>query len=212
MGDLESAGVSPAALAAMLDILATDRDRHVPAEDVVDLVTSGPDAASANRDTAVVVRDLFAYAHESVWIAGYAVHKGKRVFEALADRMSAHATLRVVLILDIRRGPGDTTLEADLIRDFKRRFRERDWPDSAPLPEMYYFPQAMKIDIRERASLHAKAIVVDGRTCFVTSANFTEAAQNKNIEIGLLVRSSVVAMRLQRHLQTLIEASIVRPI
>jgi phosphatidylserine/phosphatidylglycerophosphate/cardiolipin synthase-like enzyme len=38
-----------------------------------------------------------------------------------------------------------------------------------------------------RAALHAKCVVIDRSTALVTSANFTEAAQERNIEAGALV-------------------------
>jgi phosphatidylserine/phosphatidylglycerophosphate/cardiolipin synthase-like enzyme len=52
-----------------------------------------------------------------------------------------------------------------------------------------------------RSALHAKCIVIDGREALVTSANFTEAAQERNIELGLLVRSAEIASRIERHFQ-----------
>jgi len=39
-----------------------------------------------------------------------------------------------------------------------------------------------------------------GRTAFVSSANFTEAAQERSIEVGALVRSPIVAERLTNFL------------
>ena len=35
--------------------------------------------------------------------------------------------------------------------------------------------------------MHAKCVVADSRHVFVSSANFTEAAQERNVEIGLLL-------------------------
>ncbi len=212
LNDLASTGVAPDGLATVLELLAADRKRHVPIDDVIDLVTSGPDVpGQANRDTAVVVRDMFAYAKKTVWIAGYAVHKGRRVFEALAARMAMEPAMQVTLILDVRRGPGDTTENNDLMHRFKRSFRQRDWPEGSPLPNVFYFPKSMEVDAQSRAALHAKCVVVDGEQCFVSSANFTEAAQNKNIEIGFLVRSEIVAARLTRHLEALVDARVVLP-
>ena len=38
--------------------------------------------------------------------------------------------------------------------------------------------------------MHAKCVVADDRSVFVSSANFTEAAQElENVEIGLLIES-----------------------
>jgi phosphatidylserine/phosphatidylglycerophosphate/cardiolipin synthase-like enzyme len=38
--------------------------------------------------------------------------------------------------------------------------------------------------------------VVDGEQAFISSANFTEAAHERNIEVGVLLRSSPSAKRL----------------
>jgi phosphatidylserine/phosphatidylglycerophosphate/cardiolipin synthase-like enzyme len=43
-------------------------------------------------------------------------------------------------------------------------------------------------------------------SCFVSSANFTEAAQKRNIEVGLLVRSAVVSERLSRFFEALVDS------
>lgn len=208
---LVAMGISPQGVSAILEVLIADRAKHVSVDDAIDLVISGPDSGlTANRDTAVVVRDLFAYATRSVWIAGYAVHKGRRVFEALADRMVAQPDLDVVLLLDVRRGPGDTSISQDLVRRFENQFRDREWPKGGPLPRVFYFPQSLQDDVNNRAALHAKCVVIDSEACFVSSANFTEAAQTKNIEVGLLVRSTIVATRLHRYLQLLVDGGVVQ--
>jgi phosphatidylserine/phosphatidylglycerophosphate/cardiolipin synthase-like enzyme len=54
--------------------------------------------------------------------------------------------------------------------------------------------------------LHAKCIVIDGEELFVTSANFTEAAQSRNIETGLLVKSSAIADQAARFFDSLIRS------
>ena len=47
---------------------------------------------------------------------------------------------------------------------------------------------------------------------FVSSANFTEAAQTKNIEVGVLLRSHAFARRLTNHFESLAALSILKPI
>ena len=45
--------------------------------------------------------------------------------------------------------------------------------------------------------------MIDGRKALVTSANFTEAAQERNIELGLLVNSPAVASQIEGHFYSL---------
>lgn len=50
------------------------------------------------------------------------------------------------------------------------------------------------------ALLHAKAVVDDGSSALITSANLTEHAIDVNIEIGALIRGEPVPKRLRNHL------------
>jgi len=46
---------------------------------------------------------------------------------------------------------------------------------------------------------HAKVVVIDRREAFITSANRTEAAQQRDIEVGVLLRDPATAMRLAEY-------------
>jgi phosphatidylserine/phosphatidylglycerophosphate/cardiolipin synthase-like enzyme len=111
--------------------------------------------------------------------------------------------LSVRLCLDISRRPGDTSKSSGILERFATRFREREWPGTRP-PEVFYDPRGLAQGESARASLHAKCVVVDGHTALVGSANLTEAAQQRNIEIGLLVRIPDVAHALEKHVDGLI--------
>lgn len=196
-------------LAVVLELIAKDRSQRPALEDVIDLVTTGPEAAGVtDRDTAVVVRELFAHAEKSVLVAGYAVYQGQHVFAALADRMQATPHLRVRMFLDVQRGPGDTSTAIEIVRRFAHRFKTQQWPPDRPLPQVFYDPRSLDLPADKRACLHAKCIVVDGKSVFISSANFTEAAQERNIEVGLLVHSDWLAERVVLHFDTLLAANL----
>jgi phosphatidylserine/phosphatidylglycerophosphate/cardiolipin synthase-like enzyme len=200
---LRARGFSPEQMATTLELLRADRANRPPIEDALELVITGPDVPGvANRDTSVVVRELFANARRSVLVAGYAVYQGHKVFQALADRMLENPGLSVRLFLDVQRPHGDTTSSADLILRFASRFRESQWPKDRPLPDVYFDPRSLDSATDKRASLHAKAIVTDSRYVFVSSANFTEAAQQRNIEVGILVKSEPLAKHLASYFET----------
>jgi phosphatidylserine/phosphatidylglycerophosphate/cardiolipin synthase-like enzyme len=60
--------------------------------------------------------------------------------------------------------------------------------------------------------LHAKGVVADDEAVFVTSANLTEAALDRNIEIGLLVRDRALAASVSSHFRGLIDRGLLRPL
>lgn len=209
---LVQSGFGAEQIAQTLELLRADRLTRPRIEDMLELVTTGPEVPTvANRDTSVVVRELFANANHSVLVAGYAVYQGQRVFQALADRMQEVPTLYVRLCLDIQRGHGDTTASAALIRRFAERFRHSQWPKDRPLPEVYFDPRSLEAE-QQRASLHAKCVVVDGRRVFISSANFTEAAQRRNIEVGVVLDAEPVAWRLTEFFDAMICAQSLIPV
>jgi phosphatidylserine/phosphatidylglycerophosphate/cardiolipin synthase-like enzyme len=208
--ELQRLGASTETLATVLSLLADEREVTGRDGARVELVWTGPELPGAgSRDTLVVVRELFASAETSVLVSGFAVHQGKAVFEALARRMAEVPALKVGLFLNIARPQGDSGPELEIVREFVARFRERDWPGKNP-PEIYYDPRALGQEQHGRAVLHAKCIVVDDRRAFVTSANLTTAAQERNIEAGLLVDDSGLAHRLRMQFESLVAAGVLR--
>ena len=54
--------------------------------------------------------------------------------------------------------------------------------------------------------------MTDDEAVFVTSANLTEAALDRNIEVGLLVRDHALAVTLTSHFQGLIDQRLLSPL
>jgi phosphatidylserine/phosphatidylglycerophosphate/cardiolipin synthase-like enzyme len=197
MQKLADCAFSNEQIATTLELLAADRQFRLRLEDQLELVTTGPEVRGVtNRDTSVVVRELFADATNSVLIAGFAIYQGQRVFQTLADRMQEKPQLQVRVFVDIQRPFGDSTADSDLIRRFADRFRTQQWPQNRPLPTVFFDPRSLDVGNDKRACMHAKCVVIDGHSVFVSSANFTEAAQQRNIEVGVLIHSTSVAERL----------------
>jgi phosphatidylserine/phosphatidylglycerophosphate/cardiolipin synthase-like enzyme len=205
-------GMESRHLADCLDMLCHDRTQRPIAEDLIDLVWTGPEAPGiVNRDTSVVVREMFQSARESVLIAGYAVYQGHAIFKELAARMNQNPSLKVQMFLDIQRPQHDHSSPSELVRSFAERFARKEWPGRL-LPSVFYDPRSLETDPTKRASLHAKCVVIDGQKAFVSSANFTEAAQTRNIEVGVLVHSVALATRLAEHFQKLAMTGVLKPI
>ena len=208
--ELATVGFNEQQIAFTLEMLLRDRSGCRKNESPIDLVTSGPEALGiANRDTSVVVRELFSHAKKSVLVVGYAVYQGASVFEELGKRMEQLPDLDVQFFLDISRPDRDKTLSEILVTQFAERFRKTQWPKGCRLPAVYYDPRSIHDENPVRSSLHAKCVVVDAEHVFVSSANFTKAGQERNIEVGLKIQSAWLAQRLIRHFQLLHEHSLV---
>jgi phosphatidylserine/phosphatidylglycerophosphate/cardiolipin synthase-like enzyme len=205
-------GMQPRHIADLIDVVTQDRLQRPVAEDLIDLVWTGPEGAGiVNRDTGVVVRELFQNARESVLVAGFAVYQGHMIFKTLAERMDENLQLKVQMFLDVQRPFNEHASPSELVRRFAERFTRPQWPGKR-LPSLYYDPRSLESEHVERATLHAKCIVIDKEQAFVSSANFTEAAQTKNIEVGVRLRSAAFARRLAEHFEALASSGILKPV
>ena len=116
----------------MLRIVITERESVQRTADQMELVWTGPDTEGAHsRDTGVIVRELFAQAHKSVLVSGFAVFQGKHVFKTLADQMDSKPELSVRMFLNVAREHLDDTSNAELLRDSPRIFATITGPAAA---------------------------------------------------------------------------------
>ncbi len=178
--------VAGSAIALALGAVRSDhRTADIPR---VEVVVTGPDSpVAAVRLTSEVVRQLIDQARQRVTLVSYAAYQLPAIIAALdaAVGRGVYVSLIVESPEKLQGGGGAAAYD---------RFRVYHWP----------------IDRRDPpdARLHAKAVIVDGRDVLLTSANMTNAAYDKNIELGVLCRGGGVARQVQRHFDGLISAGI----
>lgn len=200
--ELEQMGLSGRASAAWIRAVESVSAR-IPKPD---LVWSGPEVVGVHaRDTRRVYEELLGAAERSVLASTFAFFDGAKAFDVLARRLDTVTDLQVTLLLNIQRKRGDTSSTEDVVRRFADRFWKTDWPGTER-PLVYYDPRALEQD-GPSGVLHAKAVVADDESVFITSANLTEAALDRNIEIGLLVRDRALAASVTSHFRSLIDRS-----
>ncbi|MGO9837952.1 MAG: DISARM system phospholipase D-like protein DrmC [Polyangiaceae bacterium] len=199
-------GMKPDVIAWTLRRLARERrtaeDRYAS---VARLVWSGAsDDDEAIRDTRVVLEDLFSRAERHVLISTLVVYNGRAVFAPLAARLRARPDIQVDLFVNLSSKTGRDEDEPAEVASFLDEFAREHWPPDVPLPSIYYDPEARKLGAK-RTKLHAKCVVIDAEFAFVTSANFTEAAQERNIETGVLLEHRAIAEALVERFRRLRE-------
>ncbi len=194
------------ALAAAIRLLRADRVRRDREGPHPELIMTGPAIdGDPNRETRVVVREVFESVRRSVLIVGYAFFGSDTIFEPLARRMGEDPALRVRIVVNIHPREGGSPDQT--IRRFAADFLRTSWPFH-PRPEIYYLPGSLEARGGHRASVHAKLIVADEATIYLGSANFTTAAFERNIEAGIRLNSTSLGFRLINYFNRLIDAGI----
>lgn len=198
------AGLGRDACLAVLRTVIAERE-HRPTQHL-ELVWSGPLAPkAAHRDTAVVMRSLFNRAQKSVLVAGYSFYKSESILEPLHRAMEERdVAVELFMEIDGYADPGqDGSVYA---RGVIARFFENNWPFEGKRPVVFFDPRtaARASKDADYASLHAKCVVVDGRWSLVTSANFTDRGQTRNIELGVLIEDTNFAQQVTAQWQALV--------
>lgn len=147
---------------------------------------------------------LVQAAAREVIVAGYSIYNGKTVFKPLAERMDSIPDLQVTFLVHVGREGKDTTIETDLVAQYAKRFVSDNWPGQR-LPDMYYDPRGLQMAAAMRSNFHPKCLLVDGEEALVTSANFTMAAQKKNVEVGVKIKAPILVARLRTYFLSLVE-------
>ncbi|MCB9643731.1 MAG: phospholipase [Myxococcales bacterium] len=196
-------------LASSLQWILEEKRTNQRLEDRLSLVWTGPKVVGSTlRDTAVVMKELFQQAKASVVISTYSLDKPenlKILFGDLAEKMDNNSHLSVRLFVNIGRSYGDIRASSVLIREFADRFRASLWPGKR-LPKVFHDPRALEPKADKRACLHAKCVIIDDAHLFITSANFSEAAQLRNIETGMLLKDNHHATTMRQHFDALVES------
>jgi phosphatidylserine/phosphatidylglycerophosphate/cardiolipin synthase-like enzyme len=202
---LSAEGLAPKHMALLLEIAADAAERRLAGGVPASLVWTGPEfAGSQSRDTGIVVEELFAHAERFVLVSSYVVQRGTTVLRTLAARMIERPGLHVQLFLHIGREWRDTRDESELLREFSAALSTH-WSGTRR-PEVFYDPRTLSADDTVRAAWHAKCVIADEDLAFVTSANFTEWAQQRNVEAGVLIRDRHFASQLRQQFDGLVQS------
>lgn len=169
------------------------------------LILSGPEVAGTPVvDTRTTVLSLFEEATKEVMISSYVFHAAAEFFQRLAQKHDDDPNFQVTFIVDLTHRRDATAQPLSLIaQSFAANFQKKHWPGHR-LPEIWHDPRGFDADTSGGGVLHAKTVIVDRKTAFITSANFTGAAQSRNIEAGVLLRQPRTAARLHAYFSGLI--------
>jgi phosphatidylserine/phosphatidylglycerophosphate/cardiolipin synthase-like enzyme len=198
------AGHKTPACLSILEATLSEREGCRPSPE---LVWTGPEApAGTARDTAIVLRELFESARETVILAGYSFDHAEDVLAPLHQSMRTHGVQArfFVDIPQVQRAEGH---EGYLARHLGS-FVSENWPFGAPHPRIYYDRRALQPG-PPFCSLHAKCVVIDGAKAFVSSANFTQRGHERNIEVGVLIEDASFASFLAGQWLGLVEGGMV---
>ena len=181
-------------LAPMLEVaLAAKRARQT-----TELVWTGPATPVVPvRRTEQVLCELIRCAERRLTMTSFGIFQVPRLVEELERSLERGVALRIVL--------GGRESHSDQEIDRQRQQLGRVVVTHATL--LQWPSERRARDEQGHAGLmHVKAAVADSKVAFLTSANLTEAALERNMELGVLIRGGGLPAAIERLFDTLLES------
>ena len=177
-------------------IVAFTAHQRWQAETHIELLWSGPSPANqiSARRIDQVIYDLIDNAKHEILLVTFAAAKIKILTEKLMAAASRGVAIRLIFEFE---QASEGQLSYDAAKAFPKAL--------LACAKVFYWP----LEKREKnksghpGKLHAKAAIIDG-VALISSANLTDDAFNRNLELGVLFQEQDVVSRLGEHIDQLI--------
>jgi phosphatidylserine/phosphatidylglycerophosphate/cardiolipin synthase-like enzyme len=163
---------------------------------ITELVWTGPTTSFAStRRTEQALIEVINYSKNELFITSFVAYDVSTIVQALNSAIARNVKISMLLELSQLNG-GNITFDA--IGKMQKL-----------LPEANLYAWKMKSPEFINGSVHAKVAVADSEISFITSANLTGYAMEKNMEAGILLRGGDVPKTLMLHLNSLVDTKII---
>lgn len=168
----------------------------------VELTWTGPSSGQVPaRHTEQVLMEVINAAQRRLFIVSFVAYHVESIAKALTEAVERGVQIDVLLESSTAHGGRVDHDSAEAMRKavpsarlFAWSAREKGAGDQYP------------------GVVHAKGAVADGRVAFITSANLTSAAMERNMELGVLITGGNLPEELHNHLEALITTRVLEPI
>ncbi len=184
----------PREIAAAL-FAAAQAAKLVSLNEAVELVWTGPKTGLIpTRNTEQVILEVIDRSESELFLVSYVFYNAPSIIECLNKAITRGVRVRILLESSSEHGG---TIRGDSIQAMANLVQDA---------VIYVWDSEAKAfgDTHLSAAVHAKCAVADGDLAFITSANLTSAALERNMELGVLLRGGVAPIRLHDHLKALV--------
>ena len=192
---LKTTTVCSSELAVML-LTASHVYNKTKSSEVIELVWTGPKTSYVStRQTEQVLLQVINAAREHLFITSFVAYDITSIVKAMNEASDRGVAITMLLESASKEGGN---ISFDVIGKMK-----------SLIPSASVYAWTQKIEPFLNGSVHAKVAVADKNSCFVTSANLTGFAMEKNMEAGVLITGGEIPRLLNEHLIALIETNVI---
>lgn len=191
----QEANLSHTELALML-LTASSAYTTAIKQQSIELVWTGPTTPFVStRRTEQVLLEVIDSARRKLFFTSFVAYNIESIISAL--NKACKRGVQIEMLLESSFGHGGS-MNIDVISSMREL-----------VPNANIYAWTNKSEEFEGGRVHAKVVVADECMCFITSANLTGYALERNIEMGILIRDGNLPEILHKHLDALVNTKVV---
>lgn len=192
-----STSVGSDELASML-LAAGHAFENVSRHQFTELVWTGPTTPFVSaRRTEQALLQVIGAAKQTLFVTSFVAYEVSTIVKAFNDASTRGVSISMLLESSQDHGGSISFDVIGMMRTLVPSAKLYAWRErSAPFAD---------------GRVHAKVAVADDRMCFITSANLTGHAMEKNMEAGVLISGGHIPRLLDDHLRSLVDTKQVAP-
>ena len=184
-------------LASML-LAASHVYTKAASEQSTELVWTGPTTPFVSaRRTEQALLQVINSAEQSLFITSFVAYDVSTIVKAL--NAANERGVNITMLLESSQNHGGS-INIDVIGKMR-----------SLVPSAQLYAWCDKTGDFADGCVHAKVAVADKTSCFITSANLTGYAMEKNMEAGVLISGGNIPNLLEEHLRSLVDTKTVEP-
>lgn len=192
--------LSPQQISAAL--IASSVTAHVlDKREKVEMVWTGPlTGLVPSRHTEQVLLEVISESKEELFIVSFVAYDIESIRKSLISADGRGVSIS--FLLEESKDHGGK-VDIDSVKNIKKII---------PSAKFYAWKNRLEDGESLLGAVHAKCAVADGKMAFISSANLTRAAMEKNMELGVMVRGGNLPEKLHQHLNALVRTKVVEKI
>jgi len=165
----------------------------------VDLIWTGPSTnLVSTRKTEPALIQIVKSAKSKLFLTSFVAYSFPTVLSALAEAINRNVDVSMLLESSTAHGGG---VSFDVIGQMK-----------SSLPQANIYSWDEKSNDYIGGKVHAKVAVADHNQCFISSANLTTHAMERNMEAGVIIIGGDIPSKLHSHLEALVTTRVISKI
>jgi phosphatidylserine/phosphatidylglycerophosphate/cardiolipin synthase-like enzyme len=194
----QGVGIPTTELAAMLTAASAAYHR-AKGEQEIELVWTGPSSKLiSTRKTEQALLQVIDAAESRLFITSFVAYDVASIMDALRKAVDRGIEVSMLLESSDKHGGG---VSIDAIGKMR-----------TVLQKAHIYFWGKKEESFAGGKVHAKVAVADEKICFISSANLTGHAMEKNMEAGVLIEGGSIPSKLHRHLEALVTTKVLKHI